>query len=274
MNVYYAGIFANLGVNILGALSVYVINKSGQISVGNAGFMAVGAYTAAILSSVYGATIPAAVLCGGVMAGIAGVLVGVPVLRLRGTYLVIATISFTAMIRSLAQIMTITGGAQGFRGIQKISIGCIFAFTVLVIVLLYLFERTRMGLSVCAVAAQEAAAGAAGVHVKAVKISAFAAGACIAGISGGCYAHWAQYIEPSDFSTMVSTMMVLPVILGGRHRIMGAVIGAMIFTLLPELLRFAYTWRMVIYGCIVIVTVIMRPDGLIGTRRHIATKEK
>lgn len=272
MNVYHLGLIANLGINILGALSVYIIMKSGQISVGNAGFMAVGAYCAAILSSNYGLPIPAAVLIGGILAAFIGMLVGIPALRLRGTYLVIGTISFTAMIRSLAQVMEITGGASGFRGISHISVWEIFLFVVLAVLCLFLFERTRLGLSMRAVAADDQAAGAAGVNVVAMKILSFTLGAGIAGIGGGCYAHWAQYIEPGDFSTTLSTMMVLPVVLGGKNRILGAVVGALVFTLLPELLRFASTWRMVVYGALVIAIVIYRPDGLIGVRRKKVSK--
>ena len=266
MNVYYMGVAANLGINILGALSVYIIMRSGQISVGNAGFMAVGAYCSAILSSNYGLPIPAAILLGGALAALSGLVIGVPALRLQGTYLVIGTISFTAMIRSLAQVLEITGGAMGFRGIRHISVGMIFAFVLLVIVLLRAFERTRVGLSMRAVAADEQAAGAAGVNVVAIKVFSFVAGALIAGIGGGCYAHWSQYIEPGDFTTTVSTMMVLPVVLGGPRRILGAVVGAAVFTLLPELLRFASTWRMILYGALVILIVIYRPDGLVPAK--------
>jgi len=266
MNVYYMGVAANLGINILGALSVYIIMRSGQISVGNAGFMAVGAYCSAILSSNYGLPIPAAILLGGALAALSGLVIGVPALRLQGTYLVIGTISFTAMIRSLAQVLEITGGAAGFRGIRHISVGMIFAFVLLVIVLLRAFERTRVGLSMRAVAADEQAAGAAGVNVVAIKVFSFVAGALIAGIGGGCYAHWSQYIEPGDFTTTVSTMMVLPVVLGGPRRILGAVVGAAVFTLLPELLRFASTWRMILYGALVILIVIYRPDGLVPAK--------
>ena len=107
MNVYYMGVAANLGINILGALSVYIIMRSGQISVGNAGFMAVGAYCSAILSSNYGLPIPAAILLGGALAALSGFVIGVPALRLQGTYLVIGTISFTAMIRSLLTLEAI-----------------------------------------------------------------------------------------------------------------------------------------------------------------------
>jgi branched-chain amino acid transport system permease protein len=266
VNAYYMGLVANLGINILGALSVYIILRSGQISVGNAGFMAVGAYGSAILSSRLGVPIAVAVLVGGILAALTGMLVGVPALRLKGTYLVIGTITFTAMIRSLAQIMTITGGAAGFRGIVHMQVPEIFFFVGLAVILLYLFERTRLGLSMRAVSADEQAAGAAGVNVVAMKILSFTIGAGLAGIGGGCYAHWVQYVEPGDFSTMMSTMMVLPVILGGRNRILGAVVGAGVFTLLPELLRFASTWRMVVYGILVILIVIYRPDGLITYR--------
>lgn len=266
MNVYYMGVAANLGINILGALSVYIIMRSGQISVGNAGFMAVGAYCSAILSSNYGLPIPVAILLGGALAALSGLVIGVPALRLQGTYLVIGTISFTAMIRSLAQVLEITGGAMGFRGIRHISVAMIFVFVLLVIVLLRAFEHTRVGLSMRAVAADEQAAGAAGVNVVAIKVFSFVAGALIAGIGGGCYAHWSQYIEPGDFTTTVSTMMVLPVVLGGPRRILGAVVGAAVFTLLPELLRFASTWRMILYGALVILIVIYRPDGLVPAK--------
>ena len=263
MNVYYIGILANLGINLLGALSVYVILCSGQISVGNAGFMAVGAYCAAILSAGWEVPIWAAILAGGALAAACGVLVGVPALRLQGTYLVIGTISFSAMIRSLAQVMEVTGGAAGFRGIARMEVREIFLFVLLVMALLYGLERTRMGLSIRAAAADSRAAGSMGVNVTALKVFSFALGAGVAGIGGGCYAHWVQYIEPGDFSTMTSTMMVLAVILGGRTRLLGVVTGAAVFTVLPELLRFASTWRMVAYGVLVILIVIYRPEGLV-----------
>lgn len=269
MNIYYLGLLATFGLNVLGALSVYVILRSGQISVGNAGFMAVGAYASAILNARCGLPIPLAILCGGVLAALTGALVGFPALRLRGTYLVIGTISFTAMVRSLAQVLRVTGGAQGMRGIHRIGVGWIFVFALAVIALLVAFERTRLGLSVRAVAAEEDAAGASGIHVVAVKVLSFVAGAAIAGIAGGCYAHWTQYIEPGDFSTMASTMMVLPVVLGGRDRIAGAILGAAVFTLLPEALRFAGSWRIVIYGVLVIAIMIVRPDGLLPGRRGV-----
>lgn len=266
MNVYYMGILANLGINLLGALSVYVILCSGQISVGNAGFTAVGAYCSAILST-RGLPIWAAVLAGGMLAAACGMLVGVPALRLQGTYLVIGTISFSAMIRSLAQVMEITGGAAGFRGIARMEVWEIFLFAGLAAALLYALERTRLGLSIRAAAADSRAAGSIGVNVMALKVFSFAMGAGIAGIGGGCYAHWVQYIEPGDFSTMMSTMMVLAVILGGRTRILGVAVGAAVFTVLPELLRFASTWRMVVYGVLVILMAIYRPEGLVVRRR-------
>ncbi|MBP3736586.1 MAG: branched-chain amino acid ABC transporter permease [Lachnospiraceae bacterium] len=269
MNVYYTGLFVTFLINVLCALSVYVILKSGQISVGNAGFMAVGGYVAGILSTVCGLGIPASVAAGSAAAALCGAVVGIPALRLKGTYLVIGTISFTAMIRSIAQVLDITGGAMGLKGMKRIGIMWIVIFAVFVIALLFLFEKTRYGLDVEAVAADSEAAAAAGVRVILIKVLSFTLGAAIAGIAGGCYAHWTQYIEPGDFSTSVSTMMVLPVILGGRNRIAGAVLGAAVFTILPELLRFASVWRMVIYGVLVIAIVIVKPDGLIsGRKRH------
>ncbi len=274
MNVYYMGILANLGINLLGALSVYVILCSGQISVGNAGFMAVGAYCAAILSTGWGLPIWAAILAGGALASACGVLVGVPALRLQGTYLVIGTISFSAMIRSLAQVLEITGGAAGFRGIARMEVWEIFLFVLLVTAMLYGLERTRMGLSIRAAAADSRAAASVGTNVTALKVFSFALGAGIAGLGGGCYAHWVQYIEPGDFSTMVSTMMVLAVILGGRTRLLGVATGAAVFTILPELLRFASTWRMVVYGILVILIVIYRPEGLVGRRRKKGRKRQ
>ena len=270
MNVYYTGLFVTFLINVLCALSVYVILKSGQISVGNAGFMAVGAYAAGILSSVFSWGIVPAVLAGSFAAALCGMLVGIPALRLRGTYLVIGTISFTAMIRSIVQVMKITGGAMGLKGMKRIDVLWVAVFAVSVILLLFLFERTRFGLNVKAVASDEQAAAAAGVHIIMTKVFSFTAGAAIAGIAGGCYAHWTQYIEPSDFSTAVSTMMVLPVILGGRTKIAGAVVGAAVFTILPEILRFASTWRMVIYGALVIAIVILKPEGLISGRKKSA----
>ena len=266
--IYYVGLLADLCINILGALSVYIIMRSGQISVGNAGFMAVGAYCSAILSSQAGLPIATAIALGAVLSALTGLLIGIPALRLQGTYLVIGTISFNAMIRSLAQVLPITGGAAGFRGISHITVSEILLFTLAALLLLWLFERTRMGLSLRAVAADEQAAGAIGINVVAVKVFSFAVGAGIAGVAGGCYAHWAQYIEPGDFTTMVSTMMVLAVVLGGRNRLSGVVTGAVVFTALPEILRFASTWRMVVYGILVIFIVICRPEGLVPPRKN------
>lgn len=266
MNVYYMGMLADFAMNILGALSVYVIMRSGQISVGNAGFMAVGAYCSAILSVDLGVPVWLAIIAGGMLAAVSGMIIGVPALRLQGTYLVVGTISFTAMIRSLAQVLDITHGASGFRIIKRMDLWMILLFAAVMLMTVWLFERTRLGLSMRAVSADEQAAGAAGINVVAMKILSFSAGAAIAGVMGGCYAHWVQYIEPGDFTTMVSTMMVLAVVLGGRTRLLGVVLGALVFTVLPEVLRFASSWRMVVYGLVVIAIVIYRPDGLIVRR--------
>lgn len=269
MSYYMQGLLANLGINILGALSVYIIVKSGQISVGNAGFMAIGAYLAAA-SSIYLKTgIWLSVFCGGLAAAVAGFFVGFPALRLRGTYLVIGTIGFGEMMKSVFLIAPYFGGANGLRGIPRTEIWLIFLFGAAAALALKLLERTRVGLSMSAVCSDDIAAGSMGVNVVGIKLLAFVLGAFLAGLSGGFYSHWVQYIEPEDFTIMVSTMMLLPVILGGKERLAGPLLGAAIFTFLPEVLRFAETLRMVVYGVLVIAVVILRPRGLLTKGRSL-----
>ena len=263
MSVYVEGVLAIMGINVLMAYSAYVIMATGQLSLGNAGFMAIGAFCAGYLTTTQGLDLLPAILAGGALAGVVGLLLGIPVLRIRGFFLVLATLGFGEMVRAFFVNFEPTGGAYGMRGLFGADLYTIAGFVGLATLLIWLLERSRIGLAFDAVAADEEAAGSVGIDVRLIKVSAFGLGAMIAGIAGGLYGHYLLYIEPGNFTFLVSAMAVLFVILGGMESVWGALLGAAIFSLLPELLRFMHDWRLSLFGAVLILLMIIRPRGLL-----------
>jgi branched-chain amino acid transport system permease protein len=287
LNPYVSQVVMLCGINVILAVSLNLINGfTGQFSIGHAGFMAIGAYGSAMFSLQVGqkwaaaltaAGLPdpvaqgipllVALVLGGTMAAIAGWLVGLPSLRLRGDYLAIVTLGFGEIIRVLILNVEAIGGARGLPGIP----GWANMFWIGLGVLSVIFVSAHLahsthGRALFAIRDDEVAAEALGVDTTAYKVLAFVMGAFFAGIAGGLFAHQLSYLNPNSFTFLKSIEVVAMVVLGGMGSISGAVLAAIVLTLLPEVLRPVKEYRMVIYSLMLIVLMITRPQGLFGTR--------
>jgi branched-chain amino acid transport system permease protein len=252
-----------MGINMLMALSVYAIFTTDQLSLGNAGFMAIGAYTSAYLTVKAGVPIFPAIVIGALAASLSGLIIGIPALRLKGMYLVMATLGFAEVVRTFFLNFEPTGGAYGFRGPFGATLFMIGGWVLVFMVFFWLLSRSRLGRSLDAVQDNEEVASTMGLNVTLLKVGVFCLGAFIAGVAGGLYAHYMFYIESNNFNFLVSAMAVLFVILGGKNTFWGAVVGAIIFSVLPELLRFMGGWRLSLYGAVLVIMMIFRPSGII-----------
>lgn len=263
MSTYYAGLLADVGILLLGALSVYVILATGQLSLGNAGFMGIGAYLASYLTVNAGVPLSAALLLAALAAGVIGVVVGFPALRLKGIYLAMATLGFAEMVRSFFLNFETMGGSGGFHGMQHVSVGYIWSWAAGILLLVVLLERSRVWLEIRAVHDDETVAGLIGLNTTAIKVGAFGAGAAIAAVAGGLFAHQHVYIEPSNFGFERSIEFVLAVILGGSTVAPGALVGAAVLVFLPEMLRFVADWRLAAFGGLLILVLLVRRQGIL-----------
>jgi len=284
-NPYYFQVLILIGINIVLAVSLNLVNGfTGQFSIGHAGFMAVGAYTSAMFTLVLGprllgslALLPTpvaqgvvllfALVAGGLLAAGAGWLVGLPSLRLRGDYLAIVTLGFGEIIRVVILNVDAIGGARGLPGIPQYSnVFWVFGSAIVVILLAHNLARSTHGRALFAIRNDEVAAEALGVDTTRYKVLAFVIGAFFAGVAGGLFAHFLSYLNPSSFTFLKSIEVIAMVVLGGMGSITGSVLAAIVLTLLPELLRSVKDFRMVIYALMLIVLMITRPQGLMGTR--------
>jgi branched-chain amino acid transport system permease protein len=287
LNPYLLQILMLCEINVILAVSLNLINGfTGQFSIGHAGFMAIGAYGSAMFSLYVGrgwsqalldrgvplalASAPAllvALLAGGLLAAIAGYLVGLPSLRLRGDYLAIVTLGFGEIIRVLILNIDVIGGARGLPGIPKWTtfFWAGLGVTAVVVVSRHLAHSTY-GRALFAIRDDEVAAEALGVDTTRYKVLAFVMGAFFAGIAGGLFAHYLSYLNPNSFTFIKSIEVIAMVVLGGMGSISGAVLAAIVLTLLPEVLRPVKDYRMVIYSLMLILLMILRPQGLLGTR--------
>jgi len=273
-NAYYYQIIIYAGINIILASSLNLVNGfTGQFSLGHAGFMAVGAYTAAVVTSELGVTggiagafvFLLALLCGALVASFFGLLVGIPSLRLRGDYLAIVTLGFGEIIRVIIQNLDFLGGARGFTGIAKVT-NFFWVFTAVAVLLFLLSNliRSTYGKGFLAVRDDEIAAEAMGINTTRYKVIAFVAAAFFAGLAGGLYGHFVTYLNPSQFGFVKSIEIVVMVIVGGMGRHVGVLVSAVLLTVLPEALRPIAEYRMVIYSLMLVVIMIARPQGVFG----------
>ena len=267
MSSYQLDLFSSLGINILLALSVYCPMATGQLSIGNAGFMAIGAYVSAMLTVHVHLPLFPSLIIGGIAATIIGVLFGFPALRLKGIFLAMATLCFGEIVRNFFMnfLQPLTGGAYGFRGIGDIpiSISWIWGWVALSLVFFFFLSRSRLGLALMATHDDQTVSELIGINIVFLKVAAFGVGAFIGGVAGGLYAHYYLYIEPEFFNVWESIFIVLYMIMGGMLTYWGPVLGASIFTLLPEFLRFLQDWRGAFFGVVIIGLMIARPSGLV-----------
>ena len=290
-----------VGVNITLSVSLNIVNgMTGQFSIGHAGFMAVGAYLAGVVSkatSVYGISfLPEAVsdqvlyvvslVVGGVAAGAFGFLVGLPSLRLKGDYLAIVTLGFGEIIRVVVQNTDLFGKALGLSGVpQHTSLFSCFFVVVVVVVVARRIHGSSHGRALLAIREDEIAAEAMGVNTTAYKVRAFVVASFFAGLAGGVFAHYQSIVAPSTFTYVKSMEIVVMVVAGGLGSTTGSVVAAVVLTLLPEALRTLFVTlnekhvlesesivqkveqiRMPIYGLLLVVIMLVRPQGLFGTR--------
>jgi branched-chain amino acid transport system permease protein len=266
MSTYYAGLLADVGISMLGALSVYVILATGQLSLGNAGFMAIGAYLSSYLSVTVGFPVTLALMVAAIVSFLIGVVVGFPALRLKGIFLAMATLGFGEMVRSFFLNFTATGGAEGFHGMRHVSVTYVWSWSLAVLVAVSLLEFSRIWLEMRAVHDDETAASLIGLNATAIKVGAFGAGAAIAAIAGGLFAHHHVYVEPGNFGFERSIDFVLAVILGGSTIGAGSLLGASLLVFLPELLRSLADWRLAAFGVLLIGVLLVRRQGLLDRR--------
>ncbi len=278
MNLYYRGVAIDIGIAIILAVSLNLINgHTGQFSLGHAGFMSVGAYVSAMITLALQKNMGAgdltwiflpALLAGGLVAALAGLLVGVPSLRLKGDYLAIVTLGFGEIIRVIFQNVEAAGGASGLSGIPRMTdLAWTFILAAFAVYVVGCLVNSTYGRGFLAVHDDEVAASAMGLNPTRYKVTAFVIGAFFAGIAGGLFAHHKTTITPQVFDFMKSFEVVVMVILGGMGRTAGVILAAILLTLAPEFLRSVAEYRMIIYALLIIFLMIARPQGLFNFER-------
>ena len=291
LNPFHEHLIILTCINIILAVSLNLsAGFLGQLVLGHAAFMSVGAYAAAIFTNVTntGGTLGlvAALIVGGLAAAVSGIIIGVPALRLRGDYIAIITLAFVfivqsfmlnlnnviearenspAFIQAAARTLDATGGAQGMTVPRLTSFELAFFVMVISVVTLVCLVRSRHGRAMIAIREDEIAAEASGISTVYYKILGFTISAFFAGVAGGLFAHQVFFIEPLDFDFVFSIELLVIVVLGGMGSFTGAIIAAIVLTLLPELLREFQLWRMLVYAVLLIAMMIFRPKGLMGS---------
>ncbi len=263
MSGYLEGVLVLLAINIVFAYGAYLPLAAGQLNIGLTGFAAIGAYSSAYLSNQFAIHPLIAIPLGAILSGLIALAVAVPVLRTRGIYLALATFAVGQITRAAILNLEFIGGAAGYPVTSFIRLPVVLAFALGVIVVVSLLFGTRFGIAVRAVQDDERVADLMGVEVRGFQIASFSLGAMIAGIGGGLYAHQFGYIEAQYFNVSLSITIVLYALLGGIQTTMGPLIGATVFTLLPELLRESASLRYVVFAAGVIVLMALRPQGLL-----------
>jgi branched-chain amino acid transport system permease protein len=292
---YQARLLAFIGINIILATSLNLINGfTGQFSIGHAGFMAVGAYASAYFTVTYGKAIESAfaflgetgapsvvlilaIVVGALVAAAMGLIVGIPSLRLKGDYLAIVTLGFAEIIRIVILNIEAVGGATGYQVPGYANFFWIGIFAIITVVVIRNIVKSDSGRALISIREDELAAEAMGVNTTRYKVTSFVIGSAFAGVSGVLFAHYNKFLSTNDFQFIKSFEIIIMIVIGGMGSMTGAILGAIIVTLLPELLRqlpdiqvgattFKFAdLRLVIFALILILTMILRPQGILGT---------
>ena len=276
---YVLDVMTGCGIAVLLAVSLNLVNGyTGQFSLGHAGFMSVGAYTAAGITMAaaprlagggtaasQGALFLAALLAGGLMAAFAGLLVGIPSLRLKGDYLALVTLGFGEIIRVILQNLDSLGGALGLIGIPNYTtLAWVYGAVAVAVYTVHTLVRSTYGRGFLAVRDDEIAAEAVGLDTTRYKITAFAVSAFFAGVAGGLYGHFKLTLTPAGFDFTKSIEIVVMVILGGMGNMPGVILAAILLTVLPEALRGFAQYRMILYAALLVGLMLLRPRGLLN----------
>ena len=277
-NPYTLGVTNLIAINTIVVLGLNLfIGYTGQISLGHAAFFGLGAYGSAITTGTYGLSPWPAMLLVAIMVGLVALLIGVPILRLSGHYLAMATLGFNFVVHSvLLEWDELTGGPSGFSGIPTLRFGdfsfddevrlhyLLWGFTMICLLLCLNLVRSGVGRGLAALAEDETAAGALGVNTRDAKIKVFVFSAIMASIAGSLFAHCYSFISPDSFGIFTSTDMVIMVVVGGMGSIWGSLFGAGLLTLLPELISIFETYKDLVYGAILVLVLMFLPQGLVS----------
>lgn len=263
MSGYLEGVLVLLAINIVLAYAAFLPIVAGQLNLGVAGFMATGAYVSAYLTNAHGWLPVPAALAATVLTAALGLVVAFPILRTRGIYLALATFAFGQVVVAIILNLNVVGGASGYPVRAYIGFPVIAAAAVLVFAAIYCLFHTRFGISVTAVSDDELVADQMGLSVRWLQTAAFTIGSAVAGLAGALHAHHFSYIEAQYFNVLLSIYIVLYVLLGGTQTIYGPLLGAAVFTLLPEVLRGSAQWRYVIFAGLILALMTWRPQGVV-----------
>ena len=255
-----------VGINMIMALGLNLITGvTGQLSLGHAAFMSIGAYASAIATVNYHLPFLVGVFLGGLISAFVATMIGFPILRLTGDYLAITTLGFAEIVRVVFTNLKITNGAIGFLGISgSTTFTVVLMIAILAILIMVFLENSRVGRAMLAIREDEIASASVGINIARYKIQAFAVGSFLAGVGGALFAHTTTFIQPTDFGFLKSVDLLCIVVLGGLGSIPGTIIGAIVLTAVPEVLRSLSNYRMIVYGLLLIVIMIFRPHGLMG----------
>jgi branched-chain amino acid transport system permease protein len=261
-------LIAQIGINAILAIAIFVTFYSGQLTLANAGFMAIGAYTTVIMSLYLPTPLPVNMLVGTLLAGLVSVVIGLPVLRLRGVFLAIATIGFVEALR-LGVILNvpITGEGQGLHNPSADPLGGIVPILISLPILAYLVWRltkTRLGQAWSAIREDELAASSNGINVPLYKMIAFIISALLAGYAGALETHINFFVDPTEYGITRTIQILTFAVVGGTTNVFGPIVGAVFLTALPEIVRQFAAYRDVVNGVILILVIIFRPQGIVG----------
>lgn len=272
----YSTLVLSVGTNVLLALSIYLTLSCGLLTVANAAFMAIGAYSSALLTLHTATPFLPALILGSLLSALAAILIGRPTLKLSGVYLAMATLAFGEVVRIfILNTEDLTGGALGLNGIPQLTSW--FSVAVAVVGAVYVllrFAQSRLGLTMAAIRQDEIATEVMGINVSAYKLFAFVVGAALAGLAGGLNAHFTFFISPNEYGFERGVEILAMGVLGGTGSPWGAVLGGVLITLLPELLRGLGHYRPLFNGMILIVIILYSPRGLWDLTRLMARYAK
>jgi branched-chain amino acid transport system permease protein len=285
---YFLQVICLAGINIVLAVSLNLINGyTGQFSIGHAGFMAIGAYASAYFTVTFGerfqkalgflpevgrngALLLVGLSIAALLAAIAGFVVGIPSLRLRGDYLAIVTLGFGEIIRVFILNIDAVGGARGLSGIERLAnFFWIYLFAAATILVVYRIVHSSFGRTLVAIREDEIAAEAMGVHTTRAKVISFVVSSAMAGVAGGLFAHYLMYINPNSFTFLKSFEIIIMIVIGGLGSISGSVLGAVLFIGLTEGLREFAQYRMILFSLLLIILMIVRPQGILGHKEFV-----
>ena len=260
---------AQMGINSLLAVSIWVTLYAGMLTLANVGFMAIGGYTTVIMAIHFHTPLLVNMACGAALAGLVGIVIGLPVLRLKGVYLAIATVGFGEVVRfGFILNIGITGKGQGLTNpaADPNSILPVWAVLAVLVAVLWRLTRAKIGQAWAAIRTDELAAASGAIDTARYKLGAFVLGAVLAGLAGGLDAHLNFFIDPTEYAFNRAVLVLIFAFVGGILVPLGPVLGATLLTALPEIFRSARDYRDVVDGAILMLIVVFRPQGLIGRR--------